>query len=69
MEHYLGIQTVSDKAVADCVEALIGVYLRVSIKKDFFNIIIFFNINNFLLKEYGYQRYSNIIKMVSNFTK
>lgn len=42
MEHYLGIQTVSDKAVADCVEALIGVYLRVSIKKDFFNIIIFF---------------------------
>lgn len=32
MEHYLGIQTVSDKAVADCVEALIGVYLRVSIK-------------------------------------
>lgn len=69
MEHYLGIQTVSDKAVADCVEALIGVYLRVSIKKYFFNIIIFFNINNFLLKEYGYQRYSNIIKMVSNFTK
>ncbi|CAK9806078.1 Endoribonuclease Dicer [Anthophora quadrimaculata] len=28
MEHYLGIQTVSDKSVADCVEALIGVYLR-----------------------------------------
>lgn len=35
MEHYLGIQTVSDKAVADCVEALIGVYLRVNKKKDF----------------------------------
>ncbi|CAK9800088.1 Endoribonuclease Dicer [Anthophora plagiata] len=28
MEHYLGIQTVSDKSVADCVEALIGAYLR-----------------------------------------
>ncbi|XP_076668388.1 endoribonuclease Dcr-2 isoform X2 [Andrena cerasifolii] len=27
MEHYLGVQTVSDKTVADCVEALIGVYL------------------------------------------
>ncbi|OAD61482.1 Endoribonuclease Dicer [Eufriesea mexicana] len=27
MEHYLGIQTVSDKTVADCVEALIGAYL------------------------------------------
>lgn len=31
MEHYLGLQTVSDKAIADCVEALIGVYLRVSL--------------------------------------
>ncbi|XP_076391381.1 endoribonuclease Dcr-2 isoform X2 [Megachile rotundata] len=28
MEHYLGIQTVPDKTVADCVEALIGVYLE-----------------------------------------
>ncbi|KZC10938.1 Endoribonuclease Dicer [Dufourea novaeangliae] len=27
LEHFLGIQTVSDKTVADCVEALIGVYL------------------------------------------
>ncbi|XP_029037837.2 endoribonuclease Dicer [Osmia bicornis bicornis] len=27
MEHYLGIQTVADKTVADCIEALIGVYL------------------------------------------
>ncbi|XP_076178399.1 endoribonuclease Dcr-2 isoform X3 [Ptiloglossa arizonensis] len=27
IEHYLGVQTVSDKTVADCVEALIGVYL------------------------------------------
>ncbi|XP_078032947.1 endoribonuclease Dicer-L-like [Augochlora pura] len=27
MEHYLGMQTLSDKTVADCVEALIGVYL------------------------------------------
>lgn len=35
MEHYLGIQTVSDKTVADCVEALIGVYLRVSTKQSF----------------------------------
>lgn len=35
MEHYLGIQTVSDKTVADCVEALIGVYLRVSTKQSY----------------------------------
>ncbi|XP_033323014.2 endoribonuclease Dcr-2 isoform X1 [Megalopta genalis] len=27
MEHYLGMQTLPDKTVADCVEALIGVYL------------------------------------------
>lgn len=30
IEHYLGIQILSDKTVADSVEALIGVYLRVS---------------------------------------
>ncbi|XP_014473379.1 PREDICTED: endoribonuclease Dicer [Dinoponera quadriceps] len=28
MEHYLNIQIVPDKAVSDCVEALIGIYLR-----------------------------------------
>lgn len=28
-EHYLGVQILSDKTVADSVEALIGVYLRV----------------------------------------
>lgn len=33
IEHYLGVQTVSDKTVADCVEALIGVYLTVRITK------------------------------------
>jgi len=30
IEHYLGIQILSDKTVADSVEALIGVYLRVN---------------------------------------
>lgn len=30
MEHYLNIQIVPDKSVSDSVEALIGVYLRVS---------------------------------------
>lgn len=29
-EHYLGVQTLSDKTVADTVEALIGVYLKAS---------------------------------------
>lgn len=29
MEHFLGIQVVSDKSVSDCVEALIGTYLLV----------------------------------------
>ncbi|KAG7187562.1 hypothetical protein KM043_018832 [Ampulex compressa] len=28
LEHFLGIQTIVDKTVADCVEALIGLYLR-----------------------------------------
>ncbi|KOC68324.1 Endoribonuclease dcr-1 [Habropoda laboriosa] len=28
MEHYLGIQTVSDKSISDCMEALIGAYLQ-----------------------------------------
>ena len=31
MEHFLGIQIVSDKSVSDCVEAIIGTYLVVSI--------------------------------------
>lgn len=31
LEHFLCVQTVADKTVADCVEALIGVYLTVSI--------------------------------------
>lgn len=30
VEHYLGVQILSDKTVADSVEALIGVYLRVN---------------------------------------
>lgn len=30
LEHYLNIQIIPDKAVSDSVEALIGVYLRVS---------------------------------------
>lgn len=30
MEHFLDMQSVSDKSVSDCVEALIGVYLSVS---------------------------------------
>ena len=29
LENYLFVQTVPDKAIADCVEALIGVYLKV----------------------------------------
>ena len=29
IEHYLCVQTVSDKSIADCVEALIGAYLKV----------------------------------------
>lgn len=32
VEHYLGVQILSDKTVADSVEALIGVYLRVSLQ-------------------------------------
>lgn len=31
LEHFLSIQIMPDKAVSDCVEALIGVYLRVSV--------------------------------------
>ena len=56
MEHYLGLQTVSDKAIADCVEALIGVYLRVSLKTNLatYNAIAFFIINIFIFIEYGY---------------
>lgn len=44
MEHYLGIQTVSDKAVADCVEALIGVYLRNMGIKDTLTLLKWFQI-------------------------
>lgn len=32
VEHYLGVQILSDKTVADSVEALIGVYLRVNLQ-------------------------------------
>lgn len=32
VEHYLSIQILADKTVADSVEALIGVYLRVSLQ-------------------------------------
>lgn len=31
-EHYLGVQILSDKTIADSVEALIGVYLRVNLR-------------------------------------
>lgn len=51
MEHHLGMQTVPDKTVADCVEALIGVYLTVSTKKQdeqFFSCIKF-TFNSFIL--------------------
>ena len=44
MEHYLGIQTVSDKTVADCVEALIGVYLRSMGIKDTLMLLQWFQI-------------------------
>ena len=44
MEHYLGIQTVSDKTVADCVEALIGVYLRSMGIKDTLILLQWFQI-------------------------
>ncbi|CAL7946238.1 unnamed protein product [Xylocopa violacea] len=44
MEHYLGMQTVSDKAVADCVEALIGVYLRSMGIKDTVTLLKWFKI-------------------------
>ncbi len=33
VEHYLGVQILSDKTVADSVEALIGVYLKVSLSE------------------------------------
>jgi len=33
VEHYLGVQVLSDKTVADSVEALIGVYLKVSLSE------------------------------------
>lgn len=36
MEHYLGVQILSDKTVADSVEALIGVYLRVSSQLQYY---------------------------------
>ena len=29
MENFLSLQTVADKTIADCVEALIGAYLKV----------------------------------------
>ncbi|XP_076751647.1 endoribonuclease Dcr-2 [Xylocopa sonorina] len=44
MEHYLGMQTVSDKAVADCVEALIGVYLQSMGIKDTIALLKWFQI-------------------------
>ncbi|XP_076635506.1 endoribonuclease Dcr-2 [Colletes latitarsis] len=44
MEHYLGIQTVSDKTVADCVEALIGVYLSSMGIKDTATLLKWFGI-------------------------
>ncbi|KAK9308230.1 hypothetical protein QLX08_001702 [Tetragonisca angustula] len=44
MEHYLGLQTVSDKAIADCVEALIGVYLRNMGIKDTLTLLQWFQI-------------------------
>ncbi|XP_043525578.1 endoribonuclease Dicer [Frieseomelitta varia] len=44
MEHYLGLQTVSDKAIADCVEALIGVYLRSMGIKDTLTLLQWFQI-------------------------
>lgn len=56
MEHYLGIQTVSDKTVADCIEALIGVYLTVSLKYQAYNIytILFIFIELLLIKCFDY---------------
>ncbi|XP_053977112.1 endoribonuclease Dicer [Hylaeus volcanicus] len=44
MEHYLGIQSVSDKTVADCVEALIGVYLKSMGIKDTVTLLKWFKI-------------------------
>lgn len=38
VEHYLGIQILSDKTVADSVEALIGVYLRVSLQLQHYHL-------------------------------
>lgn len=55
MEQYLGVQTVSDKTVADCVEALLGVYLNVSIEQIFYdNVKTFINMYICILIEYGY---------------
>ena len=34
MEHFLGIQQISDKCISDCVEAIIGTYLLVK-SQDF----------------------------------
>lgn len=43
MEHYLNIQIVPDKCVSDSVEALVGVYLKVSV--DIISVAIVVNIS------------------------
>jgi hypothetical protein len=37
MENFLSVQTVADKTIADGVEALIGVYLKVRLSLCFYN--------------------------------
>jgi len=37
MENFLSVQTVADKTIADCVEALIGAYLKVRLNLCVYN--------------------------------